>query len=61
MEKVAQIYHSFEEAEEADDEYYASLTPQQRMEILFQLIDEWYGSHAATQRLKRVCRVTKLQ
>ena len=33
MEKVLKVFSSFEEAERADDEYYASLSPQQRVDL----------------------------
>ena len=38
MEKAARIFHSLAEAGKADDEYYRSLTPEQRLEILFDLV-----------------------
>ena len=37
MEKAARIFHSFAEADKAEGEYYRSLTPEQRLEILFDL------------------------
>jgi uncharacterized protein YdeI (YjbR/CyaY-like superfamily) len=60
MEKAARIFHSFAEAGQADDEYYRSLTPQQRLEILFELVKSRQPDEAE-QRLERVCRVIKLQ
>ena len=60
MEKVVRIFHSFEESEKADKEYYLSLTPEERLEILFELIDR-YQPHETQPRLERVYRVVKLK
>jgi uncharacterized protein YdeI (YjbR/CyaY-like superfamily) len=60
MEKAARIFHSFAEAEKAEREYYRSLTPEQRLEILFDLVAAQHP-HATEQRLERVCRIIKLQ
>lgn len=38
MEKVVRVFDSFEAAEAADREYYRSLTPEQRLRILFDLV-----------------------
>ncbi len=59
VEKIARKFHSFAEAEKADCEFYSSLTPQQRLEILFDLIAVQHP-HATEQRLERVCRIVKL-
>ena len=61
MKKVAQVWNGFEEAERAEEEYYASLTPQERLDIQLDLIAayrEWLGE--AGQGLERVHRVTEL-
>jgi uncharacterized protein YdeI (YjbR/CyaY-like superfamily) len=60
MEKVVRVFHSFAEAEKADDEYYRSLTPQQRLQILLELVKS-KSADEPEQRLERVCRVIKLQ
>jgi hypothetical protein len=39
MEKVVRVFSSFEEADEADARYYASLTPEERLRILIDLRD----------------------
>jgi hypothetical protein len=57
MERTIQVFKSHAEAEAADHAFYASLTPEQRMEILFELIRR--GSDDPEQRLERVCRVVK--
>lgn len=63
MEKVARKFNSHEDAESADDEFYASLTPKQRMEILFDMIEEWYGRSpdANERRPPRVHRIVELE
>ncbi|MBI4324547.1 MAG: hypothetical protein HY674_04715, partial [Chloroflexi bacterium] len=38
MQKAVESFNSFRESEQADKKYYLSLTPEQRMEILFELI-----------------------
>ena len=57
MEKVVRVFKSAKEAHEADLAYYRSLTPQQRLELAFQIYDDYYD--ASAQRLDRVCRVLK--
>lgn len=54
MEKTVTKFRTFEAAEKADRDFYRKLTPQERLEILLQLIN-----HAPEQRLERVYRVTK--
>ena len=61
MEKVLKVFNSFEEADQADAEYYASLTPEQRVDVLLDLIAahrESLGETAA--RFERVYRVVEL-
>lgn len=60
MEKTGRIFHSFAEAEKADKDYYRSLTPEQRLEIVFELVQSQHPDEAE-QRLERVCRIIKLQ
>ena len=55
VEKTVAKFRSFEEAEKADRDFYKNLTPQERLEILLDLLN-----HAPEQRLERVYRVTKL-
>jgi hypothetical protein len=58
MEKVVRIFHSFEEADKADRDYYRSLTPQQRLDLAFALHDRYYG--ATKLKMERVIRVIQL-
>jgi hypothetical protein len=60
MEKVIRKFHFFTEAEKADRAYYLSLTPEQRLEILFDMVANPLRDEPE-QRLERVCRVVKLQ
>ena len=60
MEKVVRIFDSFEEADEADREERARMTPQQRVEIFFQL-RERFNADAFTQGFARVHRVLELE
>jgi hypothetical protein len=55
--KTARIFRSFEEAERAEREYYAGLTPQERIEIVNELHAKRHPD-ADQQRLQRVYRVT---
>jgi hypothetical protein len=41
MEKTIQIFQAFAEAEKAEKEYYRSLSPEKRIEILLELRAQW--------------------
>jgi hypothetical protein len=61
MEQVAQIFHSFEAADNADEEYYAKLSGSECVSILLDLIQAYRESHGqAAARFERVCRVAEL-
>ena len=61
MERVAQVFGSFDEAERADDEYYASLTPEERLDILLAIIERYRSSLGeSAERFERVYRVVEL-
>ncbi len=61
MERRVKRYSSFDEEEKATRDYYLSLTPQERLDILFELIEESRDpTDEASQRFQRVYRVTKL-
>jgi sugar-specific transcriptional regulator TrmB len=62
MQRVVRKLQGFAESDEADRAYYRSLSPQERLNILLQLIAHYQDSLDETaKRFKRVCRVTKLQ
>src|ERR1043165_4917712 len=60
MERKIQIFKSFAEAKEADKQYYHSLTPAQRIQILLILRDRYrpYGDKR-TETFVKVCRIVK--
>jgi hypothetical protein len=59
-EPTAQKFRSFAEAEAADDAYYASLTPQERMRILFGLLAAMQPDETQLdERLPRIRRVVE--
>jgi len=60
VEKVARKFHSFAEADKADFEYYHSLTPEQRLDILGELIARAQPDKTG-QRIEKVSRIIKLQ
>ncbi|HLZ52849.1 MAG TPA: hypothetical protein VKS19_00075 [Verrucomicrobiae bacterium] len=60
MEKVARKFRSFAEADKADRESYPSFTPEQRLEMLFDLI-AWANPRGTEQRIERVGRIIRLQ
>ena len=59
MEKVARTFKSHAEAERADLAYYRSLTPQQRLDLLLEMVSQAI-SHEPEQGFARVCRIIKL-
>ncbi len=62
MEKIYKKFSSFAEADQADDAYYASLTPNERVDILLELIAR-YGMvfDGSPERFERVFKVTSLE
>jgi hypothetical protein len=59
VEKIVRKYQSHAAAERADRDFYRSLTPQQRLEILLEIVSRT-ASNEAEQRLERVCSIAKL-
>ncbi len=61
MELVASKFRTFREAEAATRDYYRRLSPQERLEILFQLRAMAHKeSDAASRGLARVYRIAQL-
>lgn len=62
MERIVRKFASHAEADAADREYYHSLTPQQRMQIMLEVVRRYRESFGddARQGLKRVYRIVKL-
>ena len=63
MEKTIQVFHSFAEAEKANNDYYRSLSPATRVEILLELRARWQDRkpNEASEGFKRVYRIIKRQ
>ena len=60
VEKTVRVFNSFKEAEEADTEYYRSLSAAQRVDILLILRDQYSPyDDELTQGFERVCRITE--
>jgi hypothetical protein len=59
MKKVAKVFSSHAEADKADREYYLSLTPKQRMDILLELVQQ--AQDEAEPEFKRVYRITQFE
>jgi hypothetical protein len=61
MERIARIFRSFEDAEKADLEAMAALTPQERVDLLLELVARYRESLGeAAERFERVHRVIEL-
>ena len=58
---VLRTFSSFEEAEDADRAFYASLTPRERLEILLDLVQRQRESmREAPEGFERVYRIAEL-
>jgi hypothetical protein len=60
VEKVARKFRSFAEADKADRDFYLSLLPEQRLDILGKLILQRYPNWI-NERIERVGRKIKLR
>jgi hypothetical protein len=61
VERIAEKFRDFESANQATLQYYRSLTPAQRIDILLELIHRAHDNdHATEQGLARVYRIVKL-
>lgn len=61
MERVARVFRSFEDAERGDDEFYAQLEPEARLDLLLELVDRHRSTLGeAASRFERVHRVVEL-
>ena len=59
MDKVIAKFKSFEDAEDADLDYYRKLSPSERMQKLFQILEPYWYDGQDSDRLKKVCRIIK--
>ncbi len=61
MDRQVHIFTSFEDADRADDQFYAELAPEQRLDLLLELVEQHRSSLGETaSRLTRVHRVAEL-
>ena len=61
MERVAKVFGSHEEADQATRAYYRNLTPAERLNILLEIIARAHPTdHDSQQGLARVYRITQL-
>ena len=60
MKKVVSKFDRFADAELADQRYYLCLTPQQRLDILLELVAAYRESQdEAAEGFARVCRIVE--
>ena len=60
MEKVARKFSSFQEAEDADRDFYRSLTAAQRIQMMLELLElSWLAKDGSPPRLEGVYRVAE--
>ena len=60
MERFARVFDNWQDAEAADLAYYASLTPEARVQLQLELIARYLATLGdAEQGLARVCRVVE--
>lgn len=61
MERVGRVFQSCEEAERADDQFYAALSPEERLDMLLVLIERHRSALGkVADRFERVHRITEL-
>ena len=61
LDRTVAKFSSHEQAAQADREYYRSLTPQQRVDLVLELMENSRKEgDAAAERFERVYRVVKL-
>ncbi len=60
VQRVISKFKSFAEADRADNEYYRSLTPEQRVGILLDLVHRTNAKNGIEPRLERVGRIIQL-
>jgi len=61
MPKRARVFSSFADADEAELQYYADLTPDERVAILLEIIRQHRESPGeSAQRFERVYQITEL-
>ena len=59
MEKVANKFKTFADADRENRRYYQSLTPQQRVNLSIQMIDDDYGTEHRLERVPESARIIR--
>ncbi len=59
IELTIEVFNLFEEAAESDLDYYAQLSPEERLKHLQKMRELCYGYEYATGRLQRVLEITE--
>ena len=61
MDRLIGVFDNADEADQADRDFYASLSPQERVDILLELVARYRESFGeAGERFERVYRVIEL-
>ena len=61
VEKSVQMFRSFDDADRADDEFYADLAPEERVDLLLELVERQRSALGETaSRFERVHRIVEL-
>ena len=62
MERFGQKFNSLEEADLAEDQYYKSLSPNERVDLLLELVAQYrIAFNGTAERFERVFRLTSLE
>jgi hypothetical protein len=60
VDRVVQVFRSFDDADQADDQFYASLTPEERLDVLLELVERHRRALGeAGNRFERVFRIVE--
>ena len=61
MERIIRVFDTHDEADQADRDFYASLSPQERVDMLLEMVARYRESFGeAGERFERVYRVIEL-
>ena len=59
MDKVVSKFKTFADAERANRQYYQSLTPKERIDMLIKMIDDYYGTEYRLERVPGSARIVR--
>jgi hypothetical protein len=61
VDRTGKVFRSFEDADEADHQFYADLKPEERLDMLLELIERHRSDCGeAASRFERVHRIVEL-